>query len=89
VDQVALNYGTPDERALESLSAEDARRYLREGQFPPGSMGPKIEAALSYLERGGKLVIITSPEKIPDALQELAGTRIMASHADAAQTGVG
>jgi carbamate kinase len=76
VDQVALNYGTPDERALESLSAEDARRSLREGQFPPGSMGPKIEAALSYLERGGRLVLITSPEKIPEALQGLAGTRI-------------
>lgn len=76
VDRVALNYGTPRERALESLTAEEARRYLREGQFPAGSMGPKIEAALAYLERGGRLAIITSPERIPEALHGMAGTRI-------------
>lgn len=76
VDCVALNYGAPGERPLEHLGASEARRYLREGQFPPGSMGPKIEAALGYLERGGKLVIITSPERIAEALHGLAGTRI-------------
>ena len=76
VDQVALNYGTPDQKPLESLTAEEGHRYLQEGQFPPGSMGPKIEAALLYLERGGGLVIITSPERIPEALQHMAGTRI-------------
>ena len=76
VDQVALNYGTPRERALETLTAAEARRYLREGQFPAGSMGPKIEAALAYLERGGRLAIITSPERIPEALHGMAGTRI-------------
>lgn len=76
VDQVALNYRTPQERALGSLTTAEARRYLREGQFPAGSMGPKIEAALAYLERGGRLAIITSPERIPEALQGMAGTRI-------------
>jgi carbamate kinase len=76
VDQVTLNYGTPRERALKSLTAEEARGYLREGQFPTGSMGPKIEAALAYLERGGRLAIITSPERIPEALHGMAGTRI-------------
>ena len=76
VDQVVLNYGTPDQRLLDRLPAEEARRYLREGHFPPGSMGPKIEAALRYLERGGRQVIITSPERIPEALHGLAGTRI-------------
>jgi carbamate kinase len=76
VAQVALNYGTPDQRPLECLTAIQARRYLREGQFPAGSMGPKIEAALAYLERGGKLVIITSPENISEALHGMAGTRI-------------
>ena len=78
VPQVALNYGTTNQQALECLSAEQARTYLRGGQFPAGSMGPKIEAALAYLERGGKLVIITSPESIPEALQGMAGTRITA-----------
>ena len=76
VDQVALRYGTPEQQNLDRLTAGEARRYLAQGQFPPGSMGPKIEAALAYLERGGKLVIITSPEKIPEALQGMAGTRI-------------
>jgi carbamate kinase len=76
VDQVALYYGTPKEKLLDSMSTDDAQGYLREGQFPPGSMGPKIEAALSYLDRGGREVIITSPERIPEALQGMAGTRI-------------
>ena len=76
VDCVALNFGTPGERSLEHLSASEARRYLREGHFPPGSMGPKIEAALEYLDNGGKLVIITSPERIAEALHGLAGTHI-------------
>jgi carbamate kinase len=49
---------------------------VREGQFAAGSMGPKIEAALAYLDRGGRLAIITSPERIPEALQVMAGTRI-------------
>jgi carbamate kinase len=77
VDQVVLNYGTPHQQPVDCLTAEDARRYLGEGQFPPGSMGPKIEAALRYLERGGRLVIITAPERIAEALQGLAGTRIV------------
>jgi len=76
VERLALHFGTPQQQPLAQLSAQKARRYLGEGHFPPGSMGPKIEAALEYLERGGKLVIITSPESIPDALAGLAGTRI-------------
>jgi carbamate kinase len=76
VARVELDYATPRARALEQVSVQEARRYLREGQFPPGSMGPKIQAALHYLERSGGTVIITSPEKIPEALQGMAGTRI-------------
>jgi carbamate kinase len=76
VEQVALDFGTPQERAVANLTVPEARRYLREGQFAAGSMGPKIEAALAYLERGGRLAIITSPERIPEALQGMAGTRI-------------
>jgi carbamate kinase len=76
VDRVTVDYGTSSERPLEHLSASDAGRYLRQGQFPSGSMGPKIEAALGYIERGGKLVIITSPERIAEALHGRAGTRI-------------
>ena len=76
VDRVALNYGTPGEQPLGHLTASEARRYLREGQLPSGSMGPKIEAALGYLEHGNNLVIITSPQRIGEALHALAGTRI-------------
>jgi len=76
VECVALHFDTPQQQPVAQLSAQEARRYLGQGQFPPGSMGPKIEAALDYLERGGKLVVITSPESIPDALYGLAGTRI-------------
>ncbi len=76
VDELALNFGTSQQQPLQRLTAAEARRYLQEGQFPPGSMGPKIEAALSYLEHGGREVIITSPEKIPEALRGKAGTRI-------------
>ncbi len=82
VERVAIDYATPRARTLEHLTVEDARRYLREGQFPPGSMGPKIQAALHFLERSGGQVIITSPEKIPEALQGMAGTRISLNPAD-------
>ena len=77
VPQVALNYGTPAQQQLERMSVTEARAYLREGQFPAGSMGPKIEAALAYLDRGGPMVIITSPENISEALHGMAGTRIL------------
>lgn len=76
VDFVSLNYGMPAQQTLEQMTLDEARRYLREGHFPAGSMGPKIEAAISYLDRGGKTVIITSPERISEALHNLAGTRI-------------
>lgn len=79
VEQVALDYATPRARPLEFLALADARRYLGEGQFAPGSMGPKIEAAIAYLDRGGRLVIVTSPERIPEALHGMAGTRLATS----------
>jgi carbamate kinase len=74
---VALDFGTPRERPLERLSAAEAERHLNEGQFPPGSMGPKIGAALDYLERGGTDVIITALDRMHDALRGNAGTRIV------------
>lgn len=76
VEKVSLNYGKEDQRELNELSKEEALRYYNEGQFPSGSMGPKILAALSYLESGGKEVIITSIEKVAEALEGRTGTRI-------------
>ncbi len=61
VDRVRLDFGTPRERALGTVTAEEAARHLAEGQFPPGSMGPKVEAALRFLREGGQLAVITTP----------------------------
>ena len=71
---VALNYGTPDQEDIEHLTAGEARRLLKEGQFPPGSMGPKIEAAIRFLEGGGKQVIITSLDAVRKDTTGASGT---------------
>ncbi|MBN1559777.1 carbamate kinase [candidate division KSB1 bacterium] len=76
VEKVALNFGKKEMTFLSRLTADEARTYLQDGQFPPGSMGPKIEAAISFLEKGGKKVIITAVEKLPDALEGRTGTFI-------------
>ncbi len=76
VEKVALNFRTENQKDLGELSLEEARKYLAEGQFPPGSMGPKIEAAISFLESGGKEVIITSPDNLLKAIIEGKGTHI-------------
>ncbi len=76
VDRVAWHYGRADQRPLERLPWEEAQEYLEAGEFPPGSMGPKIEAALDFLRAGGRRAIITSPEKIRAALRREAGTEI-------------
>ncbi len=81
VEQVALDFGKPTQKNLSELTVEDAVRYLEEGQFPEGSMGPKIEAALLFLNKGGKNVIITSIDKLQDALDGKTGTRIVKKHA--------
>ncbi len=77
VERVALNFGKPNQRWLEHMTLAEARRYLAEGQFPAGSMGPKIEAAIQYLEEGGKEAIITNPENIARALAGEGGTHIV------------
>lgn len=77
VPRVCLDFGKPTQRELERLTLADARRYLAEGQFPAGSMGPKIEAVARFLEAGGKEALITSPEKLVDAVEGRHGTRIV------------
>ncbi len=78
VDKVSINYGKPDQKELDRLSIADAKKYDAEGQFPKGSMGPKIQAAISFIEQGGKEVLITSIEKIVDAFEGKTGTIIHA-----------
>jgi len=76
VPQVAVRFGQPEQRWLDRLSAAEARALLAGGEFPPGSMGPKIEAAAGFVERGGGECIITSPECAGAALAGQGGTRI-------------
>jgi len=77
VEKVALNYRTPSQLELDRLTVEDAKRYLNEDQFEEGSMKPKIEAAVQFLESGGEKVIITSTDKIIEALERRAGTEML------------
>ena len=77
VEQVAIHFRKPDERWLDRMTASDAARYLAEGEFPKGSMGPKVEAAIGFLERGGEEVLITTPASLQRALAGQTGTRIV------------
>ncbi|KAB2337264.1 carbamate kinase [Cytobacillus depressus] len=76
VEQVAIHFGTPQQQNLFEMTVEEALRYMDEGHFPKGSMGPKIEAAILFLQKGGKNVIITSMDKLQDALEGKTGTRV-------------
>jgi carbamate kinase len=78
VERVFLDFNQPTERPLDRLTLREAEAYLREGQFPPGSMGPKIEAAIHYLSEGGGEVVITDIASIGRALRGQTGTRIVA-----------
>jgi len=77
VEKVCLNFGKPDQEELDRLTVTDALMYLNEGHFPKGSMGPKIEAAIDFVNLTGKECIITSMEKVKAALNGKTGTRIV------------
>jgi carbamate kinase len=78
VDRVALDYGRPSQQWLDTITMDQARQYLAAGQFPPGSMGPKIEAAIDFLEHRGEECIITSVESAAGAVIGNGGTHIVA-----------
>jgi carbamate kinase len=79
VEKVALNFGKPDEKWLDEMTLEEAKSYLAEGiHFAKGSMAPKMQAVIWFLERGGKKAIITNPENIARALRGETGTMIVA-----------
>ncbi len=77
VEKVCLDYNKPTQRAIDEMTTEEARKYSEEGQFAPGSMLPKIQAIVDYVESTGNLGMITDPEHIPSALKGEAGTRIV------------
>jgi carbamate kinase len=77
VDRVAVDFGRPGQRFLDRLAVAEARRLLAAGEFPAGSMGPKVEAAVEFVERGGARAVITSLDRIADAVAGRAGTAIV------------
>jgi carbamate kinase len=77
VDGAYLNHGTAGESLLGEVTADQAERYLEEGHFPPGTMGPKVEAAIDFVRHGGQRAVVTRPELLHTALQSKAGTRIV------------
>ena len=77
VEKVSLNFGQPDQVDVDRMTVEEAKRYIAEGHFAPGSMLPKIKAIIWFLESGGKEALITNPENIERALAGETGTRIV------------
>jgi carbamate kinase len=77
VDRVALNFSKPNQVDLDRITVNEARQYFDEGHFPKGSMGPKIQAAINFLESGGQKVVITSIENATDAVNNKGGTTIL------------
>ena len=77
VEKVSLNFGQPNQKDLDEVKLSEIKKYHQDGQFPPGSMGPKIKAAISFLESGGNMVTITSFDNAYRAVMGEAGTRII------------
>ena len=77
VEKVAVRFGKPDQKWLDSLTVEEAEAYLASGEFPPGSMGPKVSALIQYVKATGGIGLITTPEKMRDAVKGVTGTRLV------------
>ncbi len=77
VDKVAINFHKPNQRLIDKMTVSEAKKHLADGQFPPGSMGPKIKAAIQFIENGGKLVAISDVKDAQKAIKGTAGTRIV------------
>jgi len=77
VEKVCLNFGKPDEKPLDKITVAEAKKYIEEGHFKPGSMLPKIKAVIEFLESGGKEALITDPDHLEEALNGKTGTRIV------------
>jgi carbamate kinase len=77
VDYIYLDFNTPKPRPIRKMTTREAKAYLAEGQFPPGSMEPKVDAAVQFIESGGQEVVVTSPALLTRALTEGQGTHIV------------
>lgn len=77
VPKVCVNFGKPDQKAIDKMTTEDAKKYIDEKQFAPGSMLPKVQAMIDFVETTGNIGLITDPSNIYDALYGSAGTKIV------------
>ncbi|HUJ72286.1 MAG TPA: carbamate kinase [Verrucomicrobiae bacterium] len=77
VEKVCLNFGKPNQKTLDRMTVGEAKQYMAEGHFKPGSMLPKVQACVQFIEEGGTEALITSPEALPDALAGKTGTRVV------------
>jgi len=77
IDSVRINFGKPDEKVISRMRIGEAREYISQGHFPPGSMGPKVEAAVRFVEQGGERSIICAVEQVDAAIRGDAGTAIV------------
>lgn len=77
VSQIALNYNQPDQQWLDGMTLAEAKAYMEQGHFAKGSMEPKVQAIINYLEAGGKEALVTNPDNIERALAGETGTRIV------------
>ena len=78
VEKVCLNFGKPDQRALDRVTVDEAKRYLAEGHFGAGNMAPKVQGIIRFLESGGRRAIVTCPPDLEDAIAGNAGTEFVA-----------
>ena len=77
VEKVYINFGKPEQKGLDLVTLAEAKQYLAEGHFAKGSMAPKVEAVIAFLEAGGKMAVITNPENMGRALKGETGTRFV------------
>ena len=77
VERVCLNFGKPEQKTLDQMTVAEAKRYIEEGHFKPGSMLPKVQACVQFIENGGREALITCPEALPLALAGKTGTRVV------------
>jgi len=77
VEKAYLNFGKPDQKALDRMTVAEAKQYIAAGHFKPGSMLPKVQACVQFIENGGTEALITSPDVLPAALAGKTGTRIV------------
>ncbi len=77
VEKVFINYNKPEQKGIDRMTVDEAKAYIGQGQFAKGSMLPKVNAVIAFLEHGGKEALITNPESLERAIAGETGTRIV------------